>query len=282
MNKEFVSIGVNTDPLSVQLYFDENNSIKWKIIFKNSENNYLNSNVFEQNNQNNQINQSNSSVIDNTHNDNQTHLINKHFANIFIINCKNTYDFIYNKINLNFENDENNLIEIDYTNFDYIKYNKLIKENLAKNVSWKHYLKNIKNNQKIDLKLNSFEISEINALIDILNKSINSNYIKILIIFDDFILNIKNIKWFNKNINTYEISASDIILLDFIDNNYSDNKISNVGQINKIKSFIITNSLYISFLNKLLQKHCCWETCLLQIIEENYFKSIQINTPIFN
>ena len=36
MSKEFNSIGVNTDPMSVQLYFDENNAIKWKIIFKNS------------------------------------------------------------------------------------------------------------------------------------------------------------------------------------------------------------------------------------------------------
>jgi hypothetical protein len=251
IKKEFVSIGVNTDPLSVQLYFDENNSIKWKIIFKNSDFNDLDFYNKEIENQKNQKNNENNSNLN---------LINKHFSNIFVVNSKNVYNFMYNKINLNLEDTNEALFEIDYSNFDYIKYNKLIDENLTKNISWKHYLKNIKNNKNIELKLTQFEISEINALIDILNKSINLNYKKILIIFEDFILNNKNLKWFNKNIDLYEISTSDIILLHFIDNNNSDNKISNVGQINKIKSFIIKSTLYSSFLNKLIQKQCCWET----------------------
>lgn len=271
MSKEFNSIGVNTDPMSVQLYFDENNTIKWKIVFKNE----INSEIkYEQN-----TNSNNSKVLE--INNISEHLINKLYPNIYIINGKNMYQFKYNNIEL--LNDDNYIVqkEIDYTNFDYIKYNRLIGECLTKNVSWKHYMKNIKKNTNIDIKLNDIDLSEINALINILNNAISLNYTKILIIFNDITINFKNLSWLEKNIDTYDIINSDILLLKFIDNNELNKKISSIGQIKKINSFVIKNSLYSNLLKKLLEKNISWETCLLQLIEDNPFRCNQINVPIF-
>lgn len=276
MSKEFNSIGVNTDPMSVQLYFDENNAIKWKIVFKNE----LDTEIkYEQNN---------SKVLDiknNLEGNTKEHLINKLYSNIYIINGKNMYQFKYNNIEL--LNDDNNIIkkEIDYTNFDYIKYNRLIGECLTKNVSWKHYMKNIKKNTNIDIKLNDIDLSEINALINILNNAISLNYTKILIIFNDITINFKNLSWLEKKIDTYDIINSDILLLKFIDNNKIselNNKISSIGQIQQINSFVIKNSLYSNLLKKLSEKNISWETCLLQLIDENPFRCNQINLSIFD
>ena len=279
MSKEFNSIGVNTDPMSVQLYFDENNSIKWKIVFKNEIDTEI---KYEQNN--NKTVDTNNILDGNTKNSQMQaeHLINKLYPNIYIINGKNMYQFKYNNIDL--LNDDNNILqkEIDYTNFDYIKYNRLIGESLLKNVSWKHYMKNIKKNTNINLTLNDIDLSEINALINILNNAISLNNSKILIIFNDITINYKNLSWLEKNIDTYDIINSDILLLKFIDNNELDKKITSIGQINKINSFVIKNSLYNNLLKKLLEKNISWETCLLQLIEDNPFRCNQINLPIFS
>jgi hypothetical protein len=275
MSKEFNSIGVNTDPMSVQLYFDENNAIKWKIIFKND----IGSEIkYEPNNSNSNSNSNNTLEPNNI----SEHLINKLYPNIYIINSKNMYQFKCNNIEL--LNDDNNIIqkEIDYANFDYIKYNRLIGECLSKNISWKHYMKNIKKDTNIDIKLNDIDLSEINALINIINNAISLNYTKILIIFDDITINFKNLSWLDKNNNNYDIINSDILLLKFIDNNISDKKITSIGQINKINSFVIKKSLYNIFLKKLLEKTISWETCLLQIIDDNPFRCNQINLPIFS
>jgi len=272
MSKEFNSIGVNTDPMSVQLYFDENNAIKWKIVFKND----IGSEIkYELNNSSN-----NNQVLE--QNNISEHLINKLFPNIYIINCKNMYQFKYNNIEL--LNDDNNIVqkEIDYANFDYIKYNRLISECLTKNISWKHYIKNIKKDNNIDIKLNDIDLSEINALINIMNNSISLNYAKTLIIFNDITVNYKNLSWLEKNNDNYDIINSDILLLKFIDNNKTDKKITSIGQINKINSFVIKNSLYNIFLKKLLEKTISWETCLLQIIDDNPFRCNQINLAIFS
>ena len=192
------------------------------------------------------------------------------------------YQFKYNNIEL--LNDDNNIIkkEIDYTNFDYIKYNRLISECLTKNISWKHYMKNIKKNTNIDITLNDIDLSEINALINILNNAISLNYTKILIIFNDITINFKNLSWLDKNNNNYDIINSDILLLKFIDYNTTTNKITSIGQINKINSFVIKNSLYNNLLKKLLEKNISWETCLLQLIDENPFRCNQINLSIFD
>ena len=275
MSKEFNSIGVNTDPMSVQLYFDENNAIKWKIVFKNE----ISSEIkYELNNSSNSSNNNQVLEIKNI----SEHLINKLFPNIYIINGKNMYQFKYNNIEL--LNEDNHIIqkEIDYTNFDYIKYNRLIGESLVKNISWKHYMKNIKKNTNIDIKLNDIEISEINALINILNNAISLNYAQILIIFNDITINYKNLSWLEKNITNYDIINSDILLLKFIDNNQIDKKITSIGQINKINSFVIKKLLYNNLLKKLLEKNVSWETCLLQLIEDNPFRCNQINSSIFS
>jgi hypothetical protein len=271
MSKEFASVGVNTDPMSVQLYFDENNSIKWKIIFSNT------SNIISESYNKNQINEQ-------TNKEDMSHLITTLFPYIYIIGSKNVYPFLFNNINLSI-NDTDFIVtdmEINYNNFDYYKYNQIIQENLTKNVSWKHYLKMLKNKENINIKLNPIELSQINALINILGSAISFNYNKILIIFNDFNINTKNLIWLEKNINSYEINNSEILLLKFIDYNNTDQKISAIGKIKEIDSFLIKKSFYNTFLNKLLNKNISWQSCLLQIIEENYFKCNQVNVPIFN
>jgi hypothetical protein len=143
-------------------------------------------------------------------------------------------------------------------------------------------MKNIKKNTNIDITLNDIDLSEINALINILNNAISLNYTKILIIFNDITINFKNLSWLDKNNNNYDITISDILLLKFIDYNKNDNKITSIGQINKINSFVIKRSLYDNLLKKLLEKNISWETCLLQLIDENPFRCNQINLSIFD
>ena len=52
-------------------------------------------------------------------------------------------------------------------------------------------MKNIKKNTNINLTLNDIDLSEINALINILNNAISLNNTKILIIFNDITINYK-------------------------------------------------------------------------------------------
>jgi len=139
MSKEFRTIGINTDPLSVQLYFDENNSIKWKIIFKEGN--------FDQSQQINLQTQPISVpaiVI-------QENPILSIFENIYVVGSKNKYQFKYNDIQLQIDEALSNEFEVEYSSFDHLKYNKIIGEDLEKNISWKHYLKTIKKNMDVNL-----------------------------------------------------------------------------------------------------------------------------------
>jgi hypothetical protein len=283
MEKKFRTIGVNTDPLSVQLYFDENNTIKSKIIFKENvtyDQTDKTTNIVEKTEQ-----------IDNIQKNNDKKdilILSNIFSNIFIVGCKNKYNFKYNEIQLELNESNKTVNEINYESFDYLKYNKIIGENLLKNIAWKHYMKNIRNNININLDLTSIEISEINSLIDIINICINNGHKECLIIFGDFIINNTNLSSYIKNKNKYEITSAKIILVYFESFVLSDEtapnkiKISNVSSPKTIKGFVIKSSIYDSFLNKLNQKTISWQSCLAQLIDENQFNSFQINPQILS
>jgi len=123
MSKEYKTIGVNTDPLSVQLYFDEKNAIKWKIIFKDT--------TFIDSNQN----QTNTNLLNVQEPINLEHVLTNIFPNIFIIGPKNKYQFKYNEIQLELDEIERPVYEIEYNSFDHLKYNKIISEDLDKKYS---------------------------------------------------------------------------------------------------------------------------------------------------
>jgi hypothetical protein len=278
MSKEFNSIGTNTDPLTVQLYFDDNNAIKWKIIFKDT--NQIMSTEYSQqssiplNDQNNQIDSQ--QLTD--------HIITTLFPNLFIINSKNKYQFKYTDIQLELDDIDLVSYEIEYSSFDHFKFNKEIGEQFEKNIAWKYYLKNIKNSIQVKLDLNLIEISQINSLIKIMNMSIETKSKECLIIFGDFLSNTTNISWFKKNKDKFEISKGKILLLWYstIDSKKNpDKKIYTANNFTNIKAFILKSQLYLDFLKKLNEKKITWETCLWQLIEENQFESYQIVPQLF-
>ena len=284
MSKEFKTIGVNTDPLSVQLYFDENNSIKWKIIFKDSV--YIDSNQNQNQNQNQSQNQSQNKFILNKELEKTEHILTNIFPNIFIIGSKNRYDFKYNEIPL--ELDETPLMssDIDYNTFDHLKYNKIIGENLNKNISWKHYIKSIKTNTKsVDLNLDLIELSQINSLIEVISMASGSNLKECLVIFGDFSINTSNLSWYKKNKDKYELSNSKIVLLWYTSFNSENNpskKLDTITNFKSLKAFVIISNLYNELLKKLNEKKITWESCLYQLIEQNQLDCYQISNQIFS
>ena len=273
MDKEYRDIGTNTDELSVQLYFDETNAIKWKIIIKNT-------NFVDNLNNNESISNNNNNMIIKTV-DKNTNLLSKLYPNIYIINAKQKYSFSYEDVKLQIDEQKIDAYEINFGTFDYIKYNRLINDNLSKTIAWSHYLKNMKKFNTINLILDSIDISYINALINILNSALASNLDKVLIIFNDINLNIKNIIWLSKNLDNYEIINSEILLTSFNNNKDFITPIENVNQVKNITSFIIKKNMYNILLKKLSLKQISWETCLFQVIEENHFNCYQLNNNLF-
>ncbi len=279
MSKEFRTIGTNTDPLSVQLYFDENNSIKWKIIFKDG-------------------------VIDQVA-QNQTHIaipvltstptipekeflstenaLSNIFEHIYIVGSKNKYQLKYNDIQLQIDETETIEFEVEYSSFDHLKYNRLINENLEKNIAWKHYLKSIRKNTNVNLNLSSLEISYINAFIDIIETAIASNEKECTIIIGSFSINQTNILWYKKNKDKFEISNSKVVLLwsETVTEQIDGKKIGKISNFKNPKAFVIKAQLYNDFLKKLKEKKITWESCLYQLIEENQFDCYQIAPQIF-
>jgi len=276
MSKEFNSIGTNTDPLSVQLYFDESNAIKWKIVFKDT-NQIIGTEYIQP------------LLIPSINNQIDTqqlpdHIITNLFSNIFVISAKYKYQFKYTDIQLELDDIEPVIYEIEYSSFDHLKFNKEIGEQLEKNIAWKYYLKSMKNSTPVKLDLNSIELSQINSLIKIINMSIELGSKECLIIFGDFSSNTTNISWFKKNKDKFEISKGKILLLWYsnIDSNKtSEKKISPASNFTQVKAFVLRSQLYLDFLKKLNEKKITWETCLWQLIEENQFESYQIVPQLF-
>lgn len=281
MSKEFKSVGVNTDPLSVQLYFDENNSIKWKIIVKDST--YIESTQNNNQTQNQIQNQIQNQNNNPTHTE---HLLTNIFPNISIIGPKNKYEFKYNEILLELDEGPLQSYEIEYNSFDHLKYNRIIGENLNKNISWKHYIKSMKTNtQPVDLNLDSIEVSQINSLIEVISLALTSNFKECLIVFGDFSVNTSNLTWYNKNKDKYELANSKIILLWYTSYSTNDTitkKIDLVSNFKELRAFVIKSNLYGELLKKLNEKKITWESCLYQLIEQNQFDSYQISSQIFH
>ncbi len=277
MSKEFKTIGTNTDPLSVQLYFDENNSIKWRIIFKDG---YL-----DQTQQiNNYVQQSNDKELITVATPQiQENSVLGIFENIYIIGSKNKHPFKYNDIQLELDESVINDFEVEYSSFDHLKYNKIIDEDLDKNISWKHYLKSIRKNTDVNLTLNSIEISYINAIKEIIESAIAENQKECLILVGNFSINQTNILWLKKNKDKFEIKNSKILLLwsGNVFEQIDGKKIGKISNFKDPKGFVIKSQLYNDFLKKLNQNKLTWESCLYQLIEENQFDCYQIAPQIF-
>lgn len=271
MNPETSTIGVNTDPLFVQLYFDENNFIKWKLVFKDYSND-SSITTFQQSTQ--QTNNISEQTI-------PENILTNIYNHIFIIGAKNNYQFKYNDIQLEIDDTLPDPYEIEYNTFDHLKYNKLVNNfDLNKTKSWRHYVKNIKSDKPIKLDLNSIELSQINALINIIDLSITLGAKESLIIFGDFTVNSTGLAWLKKNKDKYELINGKILI--FNSKISIEKKIDSVTNYNDIKGFIIKANLYNEFLKKLNEKKITWESCLYQLVEENQFDSFQLGIQLFS
>jgi hypothetical protein len=292
---KFKDATTNTDPLSVQLYFDENNSIKWNIILKNKNNELLQQNVMHNNKKKYNIDTYNENEEeDDDENDEEDEYdkeekkgkkkediynLNKLFPNIFIINAQNRYNFKYTNIDYVKSNNLHEKINnepLNYNSFDYNKYNQNSGNKYNKIIAWKKYL-----NNKIDIKLDEDDYNNIDKLIEILTISINNKYDSILIILEDVILNNNNIIWLFNNLNTYELESYELLITSFSDIISKKNKIDQINYINKIQSFVLKNNIFKILLNKLKIKNISWESCLYQIVEEKFNSCFILNNKIF-
>lgn len=278
MSKEFRTIGTNTDPMSVQLYFDENNSIKWKIVFKEGD-------LAQGFHQTPNTNTIDTPAVQQPSPPSQENYIQSICEHIYIIGSKNKYQFKYNDIQLQIDESIINDFEIEYSSFDHLKYNKSIGSDLDKNISWKHYLKSMRRDTDVNLalSLNSMEISHINAMKEVIESAIAGNQNSCLIIIGSPSINQTNVLWFKKNKDKFEISNSKILLLWSANTleQIDSKKIGKISNFKDPKAFVIKSQLYSEFLKKLNENKLTWESCLYQLIEENQFESYQIGPQIF-
>jgi len=289
MNTEYKDASTSTDPLSVQLYFDQNNVIRWNIITQLSEsnendndnkiNNYVNINQSN-------INQSNINLIEQVNVENKKIILSNYFYNIYTINSKkNIYNFKYTNVNLYINDTNTNNNSVDYNTFDYIKYNSIVNGTFNKSNAWKDYIKKLKNGEEIQINLSVNDLSYIDAFITILDNAILNQLDKIMIIIDDLVMNIENIEDFSLISENFDIKNSRILITSYNDNIDNSNNLNTtyslVNEVKMITSFVIIKDLYYSFKNKLLLKKSSWISCLQQLITESLISSFKLNKMLF-
>lgn len=244
----------NTEPINVKLYFDENNSIKWKIEYNNT-----NTNIPELAMNNNGSSSSyNNEIIKHDepmhHNDQHSMFSMKYIIGSTKIeeNCENIKIVPLTLSNEKYSNNTDD----SYDNFDYFHYNYLEKFHKIKNKSWKHYMVNNTDKYCDGFSLNSEQQSLIEAMIQAIEHALYHNYPFIVINISPYNENQSAIKKI-KNSDNYK--EYDILILNgnIIDKSLCD-----------IYSFAIKIELYDLFLNKLMERTTTWQQCLMNIVSQ--------------
>jgi hypothetical protein len=246
-------IGTNTDPMDVEIYI-ENGLIKGRIIMSNND-------QFK-------ITSTESHTID----EEVQHILNSCCDQIFIINPKRDYSFIYVAEMLS-------MVEgiatknINYNNFDYRLYGQITGINNTREQLWSMYLNDDTNvHEQISL-INSIELSYINAMINIIQNAKNYQYPEIIILINDKQVSASNINKFIDEKNDIELSLSSFIITSY--------NLNNFDLIIDISSFIIKEKMYDILLTKLLKYNSSMFMCLIELIDENYFDVHKLNNQLF-
>lgn len=232
--KTFTDAETNTDPLTVQIYIDDEGRIKGNIIMEETKEIL-------------QKQQTNALYIPS--------IVSEVFKNIYIINARNNYNFLYEKVPLIISSETSKKITTNFTNYDYSKnLNGITRENI-----WNNYMQT----STIDYNyLTTAEISYINAFSTIILTAKQKNLDEVFIIIDDHTLNLTTVSEYQSIQNTFEIENAKIIL--------SSYKVNN-NLLTKITSLILRKDLYDKLLTKLHTKEMTIFMCLVNLIHENYF-----------
>lgn len=226
-------VGVNTEPLNVQIYISNDGRICWRIDDIKISNN---SNI------------SPSTVVETIE---EKHLINEHFDNIFMINCKKLYGFINMSIPV-----EGIIVQpptITYETFDYILFC-MQHEQMAKESAWRMFIGGT------ECIVNySNEMGYINAIIKTIDIAIGKSYKNCFIIFNDDMPSMATI---HQIVN----DESDDLTLTVIGESYGYKK-----QFKSINALIINELIYDDFTNFLKEQIRTWRMAILSYVERNYF-----------
>lgn len=236
-------IGVNTDPLKVEIYV-ENGLIKGRIEMDNDYESVIKPIPV---------------VLHVEEEEKELHIVNQLFKHIY------TYSKTHYSNNILNLDDSSLPIEFNfnrYETFDYIIYKKEFNLQGNRRDIWNIYQQSSK-----EFIPDSNYTKENNSIIKMLENAIMNDYNEILLIFDLAVANVNNLKMYKNKINEeYE---------------YINAKILYSGKIDSLKSVIIKKSCYNDLLKMLMEHNKSWQLILAIYIDTNIFETLKIDNPIF-
>lgn len=233
----------NTEPLNIEIYFDNDGRVKWRI--KNPIINVESRKLLE-------LSEDSNNLDEIEH----QHMVNKYFGNMFLIGCKEMYGFSTYHLILKYEHID--ILHTTYDNFDYINYIENNGLHMSRDKAWLSYLDNT-NNYIVNY---TNEYARINGIIEAVNMAISNSYENCFITFDD---NMPKMSEIQNVINNFNEEYYYTII------GYKND--ADPNQLRIIKSVIINRTFYDAFLDHLKESIKPWRMAILSFAEKNYFNT---------
>jgi len=230
-------IGVNTEPLNVEIYITSAGRISWRY-----------------------------GTIDHVVPEpvkmtDEKHLINRHFNTIFTINCEHISDFDTIPLQLVIDTTHIQLPKVSYDSFDYIIFSQA-NGLTSKHKAWSLYSNDPNNSYIVNY---NEELAYINCMLKAVNDALSKTFDHCCIIFDNSIPSPYTIQQIIKDDNedyTFTVVGNQ---------NEHCSK-----EFKSISSIIISLSIYELFIDHLLtcmHNVHTWRISILSFIEMNYFNT---------
>jgi hypothetical protein len=235
--KTFADASVNTEPLGVKLYFDDNNQIRTAIVFQGG-------GTITPELQDTKPSTSEPVV--------KVKIQSNEPLYRFAINGEHERDDTINTSLINVKTEQLKNIDDNCENFDYFKYCSLKNITLPKMPAWKHFLKNSIISHEYFI-LTSSERKYLHTFINVLTNAKIKEMDFVIVSFDD------------------SSDDSDILLDMKSDKSYSIGILrgSHVnGSLTSIMSLFIRSNVYDLLLNELEKNKYTWEYSVVRVIDE--------------